>query len=127
MIAGTGFRLVDVDDVWPRYAARAARCGADAEHLRWVVARCQAQMAVCLECDDGIVVLTAVWPQVRLLLAVSQDGGTGVLQRREAEVLAVAKDLGGTVLSFRTDRVRAWSRVLGPAWQREDDRFWRSI
>ncbi len=126
MIAGTGFRLVDIDDVWPRYADRARRSGAGEEHLRWVVARCQAQMAVCMECDDGVLVLTAVWPQVRVLLSASR-GGTGVLHRREAEVLAVAKELGGAVLSFRTDRVRAWRRVLGAAWHHEGDRFWRSI
>lgn len=129
MIAGTGFRLVQIEDVWPRYAQRAARCGADSSVLAWVVADCQAGAAVCLECDDGIAVLTlrvrGAMVVAKVLLAVSR-GTSGAVERREREVVAVARDMGAAEVSFRTDRERAWCRVLGPQWSNEGDRFWRS-
>ena len=84
MIAGTGFRLTDVDAVWPRYADRAARSRAGAAHLEWVRAECRASRALCLECDEAIVVFTlgpcAAGMRMKVLLAAGQPGA---LRRRE--------------------------------------------
>lgn len=131
MIAGTGLRIADISDVWPRYACRAKRARTDAASLQRVISRCRAGLALCLECDDGMAVVTLAGPtgemELRVLLAVSH-GGAGGFARREPELLAVAHDMRARAISFRTDRAPAWARVLGPAWRRiEDDRFWRDL
>jgi len=126
VIAGTGFRIVDIDEVWPRYAVRAERSLAGEAHLAWVLDECRSKRALCLECDDGIVVL-AMGPsdsgtRAKALLAV---GDAGALRRREAELVTVAQDIGAAEVSFRTDR-RAWRRLLGARWRTDGDRFWRA-
>lgn len=127
MIAGTGFRIVDIGEVWPRYAERAARSLAGDAHLRWVQDECKARRAVCLECDDGIVVLAlAACPggmRAKALLAV---GEAGALRRREDELIEVTRDLGAAEVSFHTDRSPAWQRILGRRWRTDGDRFWRA-
>lgn len=124
MIAGTGFRVADIDEVWPRWAARAARSLAGDAHLAWVIGECRSGDAVCLECDDGIVVLAlgAGGTRARALLAA---GDAGALRRREEELAAVAREMGAAEVSFRTDR-KGWGRALGPRWQSDGDRFWRA-
>lgn len=124
MIAGTGFRFADIDEVWPRWAARAERSLAGDAHLAWVAGECRSGEAVCLECDDGIVVLavSASGARARALFAV---GDAGALRRREDELAAVAREIGAAEVSFRTDR-KGWRRVLGPQWQFDGDRFWRA-
>lgn len=128
MIAGTGFRLSDINEAWPRYAARAQRSLAGDAHLTWVQEECQAGRAVCLECEDGMVVLAlgpcAAGTRAKALLAV---GEAGALRRREEELVAVAKDIGAAEVSFRTDRPRAWARVLGRMWGGDGERFWRAV
>lgn len=123
MIAGTNFRLVDVDAVWPAHAERAARCGAPAGHLDWVVGECRAHRALCLECDDGIVIFTLGISErgtrMRVLLAVGQPGA---LRRRAHELAKVARAAGATEVSFRSDR-RAWQRM---GWASNGDRYWRA-
>lgn len=124
MIAGTGFRLVDIEEVWPRWAARAERSRAGAEHLEWVRRQCARGIALCLECDDGMAVITlsADGAGMRVLLAV---GKPGAMKRREADLLEVARAIGATEVTFRTDRP-AWRRAAGPAWAADDDRFRRA-
>lgn len=127
MIAGTGFRLSSIDEAWPRYERRARRSLAGDAHLAWVVQECRAGQALCLECDDGMVVL-AVGPceagtRAKALLAV---GEAGALRRREDELAAVAREIGAAEVSFRTDRP-AWRRMLSSRWKSDGERFWRAV
>lgn len=130
MIAGTSVRLADVIEAWPRHAARIARCGCDAGTLHWIYQRCVSGLAVCLECEDGMAVIEPrATPEgtidARVLLAVS-TGQHGALERQEAALLVIARELGTERVSFRTDRA-GWARLLGPEWQRTDDLFWRTV
>lgn len=131
MIASTGFRIVDIADAWPRFASRAQRSRTDTGTLDRVLARCRAGLALCLECEEGISVVTlAGMPgdfELKVLLAVSR-GGSGAFTRRERGMVAVAQEMGARSISFRTDRPEAWARRLGPAWLRiEEDKFWREV
>ena len=124
MIAGTTFRLANLEEVWPRYAARAERSRAGAQHLEWVRKQCRKKAALCLECDDGIVVFTLRGKTVKALMAV---GLAGSFRRRTAEFDAILRDLGADSVTFCTDRVRAWRRILGPGWAFDgEDRFLRA-
>lgn len=130
MIAGTAFDLVAVQDAWPRFHSRARRSRTDAATLASIWQRCADGDALCLECPDGLVIVAASLNSsgtmvAEVLLAVSR-GRHGAFQRHEADLVAIARDLGAQELAFRTDRP-AWRRVLGPHWaQRDDDTFWRS-
>ncbi len=131
MIAGTGFRIVDIADAWPRYARRAQKARTDAGTLQQVRARCRSGLALCLECDDGLSVVTLAGApgdfELKVLLAVSH-GAPGAMERREDELLEVARAMGARAISFRTDRASAWVRRLGPEWLRlEQDKFWREV
>lgn len=125
MIAGTGFRIADIDEAWPRWRARAERSRAQPEHLEWVCQQCRADDALCLECDDGIVVVT-LRPKTNALVVLFAAGVPGAFKRREAELFTVAREIGASSVTFRTDR-RAWPRVLGEDWTADgDDRFRRA-
>jgi len=130
VIAGTGFRLVQLDEVWPRYATRAVRSRATMATLEWVIEQCHRGRAVCLECDEGMVIMTTGpmphGTRAKVLLAVS-SGKPGALQRRERDLVTVARDIGAAEVSFHTDRPRAWRRMLGPQWDTADERFWRPV
>jgi hypothetical protein len=131
VIAGTGFRIVDVDGAWPRYARRAARARTNAATLQQVQARCRSGLALCLECEDGLAVVTLAGPpggfELKVLLAVSR-GGRGAFSRQEPSLVSVARDMGAASISFRTNRAPAWARKLGPQWSRVgDDKFWRTV
>lgn len=128
MIAGTGFRLVPIDEAWPRHAARAVRSRAPMEVLEWAIRQCHRNEATCLECDDGMVILAAgptpYGTRAKVLLAA---GRPGALASREEDLVNVARDIGAIEVSFRTDRPRAWRRVLGAKWESDGERFWRAV
>lgn len=129
MIAGTAFDIVDVDQAWPRLRDRLARCGSDACVLQDTRERCLTGDALCMQSPDGVVIMSARGlagggVEAQVLLAVS-SGHPGAFRRQEGAMLAIARDLGASVLSFATDR-RGWARMLGPAWHEHAGTFSRS-
>jgi hypothetical protein len=126
MICGTGFVLVDVDDVWPSIAERArATTRSHPAVLAYIRERCLAADALCLKSDDGVVILAARGAVLHVLLAVG-TGLQGAFKRQESAMLAIARDLGAKELVFDTDR-RGWVKVLGPEWHEHDGRFTRGV
>lgn len=124
MIAGTAFDIVDVEEVWPRLLGRLARCGTPASVLLHTRARCHEGDALCLQSPDGVLIMSAHGlpgggVEAQVLLAIS-SGHVGAFKRQEGAMVAIARDLGASVLSFQTDR-RGWARMLGPAWHLEQD------
>lgn len=131
MICGTTFHFVDIDDLWPRIAARVARSRTDPKKLRDLRCRCHGGGdAICMEGPDGVLIVAAEPDALgnvtaMVLLAVSK-GLYGAFKRQESAMLAIARDLGATELSFRTDR-RGWGRLVGPQWHASGDRFTRAV
>lgn len=127
MVAGTGFQIADIDDVWPRIAQRAGRSRSDAAVLESACRRCHSGGdAVCLQGPDGILIVAAVGAAALVLLAVAtQSAAPGAFRRQEAAMLDIARDLGAKRLEFQTDR-RGWGRMLGPQWHLDGDTFSRS-
>lgn len=130
MIAGTSFCLERVDRAWEKHRARIERCGTDEVTLRDIRLDCFWRRAVCLEGPDGMVIVRPVHTSdgkidLEVLLAVSA-GLHGAFKRNEQAMLAIARDMGASTVSFRTDRA-GWQRLLGPEWRRQGDTFSREV
>lgn len=123
-----GFRAVDIDDVWPSYAVRIERSRSEAFHLGWIRDACHNGAAICMAHADGIVVLTVggteAFKRLKVLMAA---GKAGSFKAHEEDLADAAREVGASELSFRTDRPRAWQRLLGPHWQSDGERFWRAV
>ena len=122
MIPGTTFDFADIDAAWPRVVLRATLARSDA--LEDYQQRCRAGDALCLICDDGLVILSLqVHASGRMaavvLLAVSL-GEPNAFKRHEEELVKIARDLDAEELTFQTDR-RGWLRLLGSHWHGTPD------
>ena len=86
--------------------------------------------AVCLVCPDGVVSIAlhrSDSGRIRafVLMAVSTNFA-GAYRRNEADVLAIARDMGAHQLAFRSSR-RGWAKLLGPEWTRVGDTYERGL
>jgi hypothetical protein len=122
MIAGTEFVLQDFSAIWPELEPYLGLTNSSPEAIRRALRQCENGTAVCLRSPDGIVVLAIEQAGERIrvvvLLAIS-TGVDGAFKRREPEVLAIAKELGGTEVVFETDR-KGWRKLLGAEWFMEE-------
>ena len=130
MIAGTDFLLGEIGDVIPRFTKRMQRTRSDIGFLCQALGACQDRDAICLHNSEGMVVVTLKLSDdgkitAMVLLAVS-TGLHGAFKRREAAMIAIAKNMGAHQLSFRTDR-KGWAKVLGPEWTERNEVFSRPI
>lgn len=117
----------------PEFIDRACRglrrpVGTPAE-IAEIKAQCAADEALCLACEDGMVVVTlvpgATGLELFVLLAVAFRHGA--FEKRSAVLNTIGRDLGASSLAFRARR-RGWARRLGPEWQRRGStEFVRSI
>ena len=121
MISGTPFLLADIDAEWHRIAPLVH--GVDprdnvGEDLR---RDCREGRALCLISDDGALVVNLQPDRygtgdlelfVRMAASWSQRG---TIQRNEAHLDAIARDLGAKRLVFHTRRP-GMHRVLMPEW-----------
>lgn len=121
MISGTPFRLVDVDAEWLRVGPLVE--GVDprdnaGEDLR---RDCREGRALCLISDDGVVVVNLQPDRygtgdlelfVRMAASWSERG---TIQRNEAHLDAIARELGAKRLVFHTRR-SGMHKVLTPDW-----------
>lgn len=130
MIAGTPFVFGDYDKSQAAFDARIQRARCALEEMEKTRSKCNNGTAVCLVCPDGLVVLTLeqdadetidAW----VLLAAS-TGATGVFRQHEGAMVAIARELGATRLTFRTDR-KGWKRLLGPEWSESGDVYSRGV
>ncbi len=128
MISGTDFRIENPEFVV--HACRGLRPGvATASEIAELQAECEADRAMCLACEDGMVVLEAcAGPEglevfVRLAVAFKH----GAFARQGPALDAIGRDLGAKTIAFSARR-RGWARVLGPEWLRRGSlEFVRSV
>lgn len=132
MISGTPFLIVDIDEFWPRIGPLVL--GVDpsdnaGDDLRRC---CRRGEALCLLSDDGLVVVNAQLNrygtgevELFIRMAVSSNEA-GTIQRNEAHLDAIAKDMGATRLVFQTLRP-GMHKVLNPEWQVRHTVFERAV
>lgn len=126
--SGTDFTIEE-----PEFVARAVRGlrpgVATASELAEIQAQCEKQEAICVACDDGMMVID-LRPgpeglEVFVWLAIAFR--YGAYERQDAALLAIARDLGAQTIAFVARR-RGWARRLGPEWHRRGtDEFMRRV
>jgi hypothetical protein len=122
VISGTPFRLVfDIDDEWPLIGSLVVgvdpsdNAGDDLRH------ECQEGRALCLISDDALLVVNLQGDrygsgdlELFVRMAVAR-GEKGSIQRNDAHLDSIARDMGAKRIVFNTMR-RGMRKVLGPAW-----------
>ena len=80
-------------------------------------AKCEAERALCLLGDDGLVVVEPQPDGDRMQMFVRLAVGfrVGAYKRQGPALLQLARDLGASTIAFGSER-RGWSRYLGPDW-----------
>lgn len=126
MISGTQFRIED-----PQILAncKIPKNIATSGEISDFQAECESGRAMCLACDDGIVVFTVRGFDngVELFVLLAVAFRYGAFKRQVSAVLKIARELNCKTIAFQTRR-RGWSRVLGPEWQpRGSKEFWRPV
>ncbi len=121
MISGTPFIIVDIDENWLKISPMVV--GVDSSDNAGDDLRrdCREGRALCLTSDDGLMVLS-LQPdrygsgdlELFVRMAVS-NGEPGAIQRNDAHLDAIARDMGAKRLVFHTLR-SGMHRVLTPNW-----------
>jgi hypothetical protein len=90
---------------------------ANASEIEEIQAKCAAKQALCLVCEDVMLVveLRARAPLLELFVWIAVALRHGAVERQLAAVLAVAQDMGAHTVAFQSRR-RGWARRLGPQW-----------
>lgn len=127
MISGTTFTIEDPEMV--TRACRGMRPGvASASEVREIKAQCESEQAMCLACEDGMVVidLRSNGQALEMFVWIAVAFKRGAFERQDAALRAIARDLGASTIAFVARR-RGWARRLGPEWRRRGtDEFVRS-
>jgi hypothetical protein len=132
VISGTPFRITDIDENWLKIAPLVIDVdpGDNAgDHLRQC---CREGTALCLTSDDGLLVVS-LRPDVYgsgdlelfVRMAVS-NGEPGAIQRNDAHLDAIARELGAKRLVFHTTRP-GMHKVLNPTWRVQHTAFERDV
>jgi len=126
--SGTAFFIHEPEFV--AQATRNLRPGvATTSELAEIEAQCENEQALCLACEDGMMVID-LRPgpdglEVFVWLAIAFRHGA--YERQDAALLAIARDLGAQTIAFVARR-RGWARRLGPEWTRRGtDEFMRRV
>lgn len=132
MISGTPFRLVDIEAEWGQIEPLVK--GVDpsdnaGDDLR---ACCREGRALCLISDDGVMVLNLIPSrfgrgELELFVRLAASWGeTGSIQRNDAHLDAIAKELGAVRIVFQTLRP-GMRKALGPEWSVRYTAFERAV
>ena len=132
MISGTPFKIADVDAEWPFIGPLVA--GLDPRDNAGDSLRrdCREGTALCLTSDDGLLVVSLQPDRygsgelelfVRLAVATGERGS---IQRNDAHLDAIARELGAARLVFFTQRP-GMHKVLNPEWQVRYTAFERAV
>ena len=128
MISGTDFTIEEPEFV--TRATRGMRRGvASASEIEEIQAQCASEHAMCLACEDGMVVvdLRPGIDGLELFVWLAVAFKHGFYERQDAALDAIGRDLEASTVAFQTRR-RGWARRLGPEWQRRGtDEFVRRI
>lgn len=128
MISSTDFLIEDPEFV--AQTTRKLRPGvASASELAEIEAQCEKEEAICVACDDGMMVIDLrPGPEgLELFVWLAIAFRHGAYERQDAALLAIARDLGAQTIAFVARR-RGWARRLGPEWHRRGtDEFMRRV
>ncbi len=121
MISGTPFRIVDIDEEWPRVGPLVE--GVDPRDNAGDDLRrdCREGRALCLISDDGVMVVNLQPDRygtgdLELFVRIAASWSKrGTIQRNEAHLDAIARELGAKRLVFHTLRP-GMHKVLMPEW-----------
>ena len=128
MISGTDFTIREPEFV-TRACSRVPAEVATPFEIEEMQAQCEEDQAMCLACEDGMVVVDlrpgAIGLEMFIWIAVAfRHGAFG---RQDAALRAIGRDLGAQSIAFQARR-RGWARRLGPEWLcRGSNEFVRSI
>ena len=128
MISGTQFMIEDAKMV--TMATKGMRPGvANLSEIREIRAQCEAEQAMCLACEDGMIVVDLrPGPEgLEMFVWIAVAFKHGAFERQDAALDAIGRDLGAQTIAFVARR-RGWARRLGPEWSRRGtDEFVRRV
>jgi hypothetical protein len=132
VISGTPFKIADVDDDWLKIAPMVIDVDPSDNAGEDLRRECREGRALCLTSDDGLVVIN-LQPdrygsgdlELFVRMAVS-NGEPGAIQRNDAHLDAIARDMGAKRLVFQTLRP-GMHKVLNPMWKVRHTVFERDV
>lgn len=128
MISGTNFTIEDPGMV--SAACRGMRPGVvSVSEIEEIRAQCEGERALCLACDDGMIVvdLRPGSEGLEMFIWIAVAFKHGAFSRQDAALDRIGRDLGAQTIAFQTRR-RGWARRLGPEWRRRGtDEFVRRV
>ena len=93
-------------------------------------AQCDQGDALCFACEDGMFIVQLRAPSettLELFVLVAVAFRFGAVERQDAALLQIARDLEADTVAFQSRR-RGWGRRLGPEWTRRGlDEFVRDV
>ena len=128
MISGTTFAIEESSFIG--YACAGLRPGvATISEIAELEAKCAAEQAVCVACEDGMVVfeLRPHGDALELFVWLGVAFRHGAYERQDAALDRIGRDLGASQIAFQSRR-RGWGRRLRPEWHRRgSDEFVRAV
>jgi hypothetical protein len=132
VISGTPFRIANVDEDWLKIAPMVIDVDPSDNAGEDLRRECREGRALCLTSDDGLVVVN-LQPdrygsgdlELFVRMAVS-NGEPGAIQRNDAHLDAIARDMGAKRLVFQTLRP-GMHKVLNPMWKVRHTVFERDV
>lgn len=128
MISGTDFQIEDPEMV-TRACAGLPPSVATASEIEEIRAECEAGRALCVACEDGMVVfdLRGSYDALELFVWIAVAFKHGAFERQVAALQTIARELDADTIAFQSRR-RGWARRLGPEWvRRGSDEFVRPV
>lgn len=128
MISGTDFYIHEPELVLQ--VCRGLRHPiATASEIEEIRAQCASEQALCLACEDGMIVvdLRPGTEGLELFVWLAVAFKHGFYERQDAALDLIGRDLEASTIAFRARR-RGWARRLGPQWRRRGvDEFVRRV
>ncbi len=129
MISGTPYRIVDIEDEWA-WAGPLVQDVDPSDNAGHGLRRaCEDGSALCLVSEDGLLVLELQDNGNGLELFVrmaAARGAKGSIQRNDAHLDAIAREMGAKKIVFHTYRT-GMSRVLSSDWHVQFTSFERVV
>jgi len=132
MVSGTPFQLADIEAEWPRIRPLVSGVDPDDNDGEVLRRECRENRALCLISGDGVLVVN-LQPdnygrgelELFVWLAASWSA-QGAIQRNEAHLDAIAKELGAVRIVFQSVRP-GMRKVLGPQWAVRHTTYERAV
>ncbi len=131
MISGTPFTIIDAAENWQWIAPLVEGVDPSDNAGHGLRQDCENGTALCLVSDDGLLVIelqpdrSGNGLELFVRMTVAQ-GARGTIQRNDAHLDAIAREMGAKKIVFQTYRP-GMSRVLGPDWHVQYTTFERTV